>query len=366
MFARITALTSVLAVALLAAPARAQDSDDTIRQKDGKTTVGKIQSEDYGGVAIEVKKAVLTISWKSIQAVQYGASPEFTRAMETLASGNLDDSKSQLEELKKDPKLRPPLRQQVLYHLASTNQRLGKFDDAIAGYNELLKAFPKSRYLRSAGENLVTCYLDKKDADGAGKALETFLADAKTAGVEANVQSELGLLKGRVLEAQQKIPEAKAQYEAVAKAAGIAPAAVLESELGVARCLHLSGDAASIAKAEEQYRKLVKEDAPNSVLAGAWNGIGDITKVAAVNAKSVDKMLDALFAYLRGVVQYAPLRGEPTTEYERALAGAAECFKFVSDLETNKEKKKLYLDRSNERLAQLKKEFPSSPFLKGR
>jgi tetratricopeptide (TPR) repeat protein len=361
MISRFPALAATLAVVMLAAPALAQEADDTVRMKDGKSQTGKIQSEDYSGVSLQViKGSALTIQWNKIQSVQYGGAPEFTKAMETLASGNLEDAKGQLEELKKDAKLRAPLRQQVLFHLANTNQRLGKLDDAVAGYNELLKAFPKSRFLRAAGENLVTCFLDKGDADGAGKALDGFLADAKAAGVEAGFQSELGLLKGRVLEAQKKYAEAKAQYEAVAKAAGVAPTVGLESQLGLARCLQASGDT---AKADEQFRALVKQDAPNNVLAGAWNGIGDIAEADAYKSKNIDKMLDALFAYLRGVVQYPPARGEPTMEYERALAGASTCFKFVADLESNKDKKKLYNDRAKERADQLRREYPSSPYL---
>jgi hypothetical protein len=122
------------------------------------------------------------------------------------------------------------------------------------------------------------------------------------------------------------------------------------------------------SEAEAMYRKLVGEDAPNLILAGAWNGLADLLKEEARKGKDgkgdQEKVLDALYAYLRGVVQYAPVPGESTDEYERALAGSRDCFKFMSDLETKQELKKLYKDRSVERGEVLKKEYPNSPYVK--
>ena len=73
----------------------------------------------------------------------------------------------------------------------------------------------------------------------------------------------------------------------------------------------------------------------------------------------------ALFAYLRSSVQYLPLPGEPTREYERALAGSARCFQYVADLEQKPERKELYTSRSRARIEQLRREYPESEFLSG-
>ena len=67
--------------------------------------------------------------------------------------------------------------------------------------------------------------------------------------------------------------------------------------------------------------------------------------------------------YLRGFVQYGPVPGESTSEYERALAGSAECFDLLSQVEGNKEIKARYARSRDERRAQLQKEFPNSPYL---
>jgi uncharacterized protein (DUF1499 family) len=66
------------------------------------------------------------------------------------------------------------------------------------------------------------------------------------------------------------------------------------------------------------------------------------------------------------VVQYVPARGEPTAEYERALASSSQCFKFIADLEQKADRKRSFLDRSQQRMEQLRKEFPSSPYLSGK
>ena len=52
-----------------------------------------------------------------------------------------------------------------------------------------------------------------------------------------------------------------------------------------------------------------------------------------------------------------------TGEYERAIAGSAATFKALADLESDAAKKKSFADRAAQRLNQLKKEFPNSPWL---
>ena len=63
-------------------------------------------------------------------------------------------------------------------------------------------------------------------------------------------------------------------------------------------------------------------------------------------------------------MQYKPLLGESTEEYERSLDGAATCSQYLSELEQNTERKKLHRDRNRELLEQLELEYPGSSFLK--
>jgi tetratricopeptide (TPR) repeat protein len=360
-------LTGALLSFALTAPALAQDATkDNVPLKDGKTESGKIKSEDYGGLVID-NKGDKTILWPDIRAdgITYAGSPAFQSAKEQFESGKLDEALAAFEELKGDKKLRPVLMQHTLYYYSFIKQRQGKFDDALAGYKELLTQFPKSRYLLEVGEHMVQAYISKKDVAGASKALDQLSGDAMTAGVEPGFSSAINVLKGRVLEEQKKWSEAQAAYAIAEKAAGVSPTVVAQAVLGQARCLVALGKK---PEAEAMYRKLTTQDGPSVVMSGAWNGLGDLIIEETLKAPKPDpeKILDGLYCYLRGVVQYSPLPGEPTNEYERALAGSSKAFDYLAQLDAKPENKQLYKQRAQERINQLRKEFPNSPYLQGK
>jgi hypothetical protein len=80
-------------------------------------------------------------------------------------------------------------------------------------------------------------------------------------------------------------------------------------------------------------------------------------------ARDADQITEALYAYLRGVVQYVPAVGEPQDQYERALAGSARCFKHLAELETNKDRKTYYESQFTNQAERLRKLFPNSKYL---
>ncbi len=355
------ALALAATASLFAASARAQEKEkDSIQFKDGKTETGLIKGEDYGGITFNPSKGpARTVEWKEVapNGVTYGGSAEFSSAKDAYDGGKFADALPKFEELLGDAKLRAVIKQNSEYFVATIFQRGGEFDKAIDAYKKLVADFPKSRWLMEVGEGLVACHMAKKDAASAGKALDELSAAATTAGVEASFNSAVNVLKGRLFEEQKKFPEAQAAYGVVAKAAGISQAIAQQARLGEARCM-----VALNKKTEAQtvFQALTKEDAPNTVLAGAWNGLADLyVEEARAKQNDADKLMDALFCYLRGVVQYAPLPGDPQTEYKRSMKGSAEVFRFISQVEKNAERKKLYLDRANERDLQFKKEFPN-------
>lgn len=344
-------------ILLLGASAFAQDKD-TIQLKDGKSDTGLVKSEDYSGLAWTPSKGPgRNIEWKEIKAdgIVYGSSPEFVSAKEALDAGKLPDALAKFDEMLADAKLRPVLKQNALYYAAAIHQRQGEWDKAIEGYNALTAAFPKSRWLMEVGEAIVACYVGKKDVAGAGKALDKLSTEAVTGGVDASFGSAVNVLKGRLFEEQGKFPEALAAYGVAEKASGVPAAVVQQARLGQARCFVAANRK---PEAEVMFRKLTSEDAANPVLAGAWNGLGDLARDDGAKARDAEKLLDALYYYLRGVVQYAPLPGEPMREYRRSMQGSYECFKLISDLEKNPDRKRQYAERARERMAQLQKEFP--------
>lgn len=350
---------SWIAAVVLAGTAAAQDKD-TILFKDGKSDTGLIKSEEYAGINFNpAKGAARTIEWKEVapNGITYAGSAEFQSAKDAYDGGKFADALPKLEELLDDAKLRAVLKQNAQYYLATIHQRGGEYDKAIDAYKKLVADFPKSRWLMDVGEGLVVCHMAKKDAAGAGKALDELSAAATAAGVETSFNSAINVLKGRLFEEQKKYPEAQAAYGVVAKASGVTVAISQQARLGEARCMVALKKP---AEAEPIFRALVKEDATNPVLAGAWNGLGDLAvEEARAKQNDPDKLMDALYHYLRGVVQYPPLPGESTTEYKRAMKGTAEVFRFISQVEKSPERKRLYQERANERDAQFKKEFPN-------
>ena len=351
---------ALLAAGFLATAAQAQGNKDTIAFKDGKTDTGLVKSEEYAGVSFQPEKGqARTIEWKDIapNGISYGASPEFQSAKDSFDQGKFADALAKLEDLLGDAKLRPVLKQNAQYYLATIRQRGNEFDPAIEAYKKLVADFPKSRWLMEVGEGLVACHMAKKDVAGAGKALDELSAGATTAGVEASFNSAINVLKGKLFEEQQKFAEAQAAYGVAEKATGVPTGVAQQARLGLARCMVGLNKKAD---AEAAFRKLVAEEAPSTVLAGAWNGLGDLTvEDARAHQNDADKLLDALYCYLRGVVQYSPLPGEPVSEYKRSLKGAADVCRFIGQVEKSPERKRLYQERARERDEQFKKEFPS-------
>lgn len=355
--------TSLLALPLLlgalASPAAAQDKD-TVQLKDGTTDTGLVKGEEYGGLSWQpAKGGARTILWNEIapNGITYANALEFQSARDEFDKGALPEALAKFEELLGDTKLRGVLKQNALFFTAMIHQRQGEYDKAIEGYKALVADFPKSRWLMEVGENLVLSHVAKKDVAGAGKALDELSAAATSAGVEAGFNSSVNVLKGRLFEEQGKFPEAQAAYGVVATATGVPSTVVQQARLGQARCFVALNKK---SEAEAIYRKLVAEDAPNTVLAGAWNGLGDLAlEEARKGSADAEKLMDVLLCYLRGVVQYTPAAGESRAEYKRACKASAEVFKFISQVEKNADRKRLYLQRATEREEQFKKEFPS-------
>jgi len=361
------ALSTTLVALALAVPALAQDNKDSVALKNNTTESGRIKSEDYAGVVIDAK-GEKTIAWNDIAttagSIRYANATQYDSAKDQFDQGKYPEALKAFDELKGEKGTRPPIKQNVMYYSALAQQRMGKGDEALGAYKELLTAFPKSRYLLPVGENLVTIYLAKGDAPGATKALDQLSTDASTAGVDASLSAGINVLKGRVLEDQKKFPEAQASFAVAEKATGAQPAVVQQAILGQARCAMALGDK---TKADGLFRKVVNGDGPGPVMAGAWNGLGDLLleegKKGTAGKPDADKINDALYCYLRGVVLYSPLPDESTDQYERAIFYTSECFRFLGELETKPDAKAAQRQRSQVRLEQLKREFPQSPYL---
>jgi tetratricopeptide (TPR) repeat protein len=352
-------VSSFLAVVALCAGAWAQG--DTVTLKDGKTEQGRVKSADYDGLSLEAKGQARTIEWSQVAGITYKEPPaEYDAGKEAFEGGKFDEAIAAYDKLRADTKLRSPIRQDAFYFTAAAHLAKGSWDEAIAALDATRKEFPKSRYLLEIGEGYVTAFSAKKDFAGAQKALDAMSNESIAAGVPAGFNATISLLKGRLLEDQGKLAEAAAAYGIAEKAAGVSLVVQQQARLGQGRTLLAQK---KYPEAESLFRKLTSEEAPNIVLAGAWNGIADVWLEDAKNkndTEQVEKLLDAAYAYMRGVVQYGPGPGENVREYKRALSGSVKAFQALSQVEKNKDRQEVYRRRLAERKAQLEQEFPGS------
>lgn len=350
----------VLLIGLLGSQANAQQ--DQILLKTGRDRTAKVLSEDYNGLKVSLEGGSTSIAWKDIDSIKYGNAKEYYTAVDNFVAGKVADALPLLDALAADDKLRPVLRHGVLYHLGLVHQRLGHSDQAIATYEALLKEFPKSRFLLPVATNLLAVYLTKEDAAGAARSLDATIAAARASGMDAGFQAGFGLLRGKILEEQNKISGAEQVFATTASTSDADPEVIAGAKLGLARCAARSNRA---SEAERLYREIVVQDTSNSVLAGAWNGLGDLALAEGTTKRDQDGLRHALLSYLRGVVLYVPGREGPSEETERALAGAARSFRSIGELEANAERKKLFFDRAKYCRDQLAGQYPNSRYLKG-
>lgn len=351
------AAAAALALGILLGGVHAQQ--DKVVSKDGKERTVKIESEDYDGLKLSVQGGSMTMPWKDVDSIRYGNAAKYQEAVDAFGTGGPAQALPLLEPLAADDKLRPVLRHGVLYHLGLAQKRLGDDDKSIATFEALLKDFPKSRHLITVGANVLDLYVAKGDPAGASKTLDAAL---RAAGSGAGQQAGFDFLRGRVLEEQKKYPDAERVFQGVVTAAGSDQDLALAAKLALARCAQ---HANRTNEAQTKFREIVALAAPNEVMAGAWNGLGEMALVDGTSKRSLEELRYALFAFLRGVVYYVPERGGSTEEYERSLAGSARAFRAIGELDTDPARKKLFLGRAQQRREQLAAEYPRSRHLAG-
>jgi len=350
------------AVLLAAGGLASAQSKDTVTLKNGETQEVPIKSADYDGLYFTIQKgAESKFKWAEVANVRYSGARELYVALDAAAAGKVGDADAQLDKLLADAKTRPVVRQEALFAQGMVARRAGNMEKAIGAWRTLLKDFPKSRYLVSGGANLLAALLAAGDIPGASKTFDDLNAAAKAAGLDAGAQTGIGVLRGRILFEQKKYADAQNIYGGIASAKGDNLDVIFTAKLGLGDCARMQDKAAD---AERLYREITVAEAMNTVLAGAWNGLGDLALKQGQDKRDPDKLRDAVFCYLRGVVLYGPTQEETTDEYERAMAGAARAFEALSQIESDAERKKMFIARARERRTLLEQQFPTSRWLK--
>jgi tetratricopeptide (TPR) repeat protein len=320
---------------------------DTVRLTDGRELQGLVTSQRFDRVDLSMRSGMSTsLRWNDVESIDFFAPRAFAEGLTYESMGLHDKASASFLEARDLDGLRRPLKQEVLYHLARLRAALGDKHGSLANYRALVSEFPRGRYLGQATRGLVVGLLAEGKADDARAVLDEVEPAVTANGSAERLAAEITLLRGLVMQAQSPGEKARLLFERASASAALDSSDHARAALGIARALGVEGqnDAALMG-----YRNVVEmEGAPEYVLASAWNGLADAALEQGRSGRDAERITQALFGYLRGVVLYLPERAEPRDEYRRALAGAAQCFEYLSQLATNTDDKLLNRRRAEE------------------
>ncbi|MBI5779935.1 MAG: tetratricopeptide repeat protein [Planctomycetes bacterium] len=328
---------------------------------DGKSVqddAGEITSETYNGVEIKVKgtSAVKTIKLDLIKNITYrDEQKDYLNGKQLQQDGKYPQAIESYKKALNDTRLRAIFKQHVLYNIAVCYHNAKQLDEAIQAYDEVLKAFEKTRYFKQVYFNKSECAAKKPDLE---KAL-SILDDAKVKGQDLGdkFKLEVDLRKANLLEDNKKLDEAKAIYNQLKTRAQMQPAIRDRAMIGLGR-VELAGG--NISGAEEAFNEVIEKSTDAVAKAGAYNGKGDCLMA---NPKADYKIIkNALFAYLRSKLLYPAPAGEPTMEEEKAIYNAGLCCEKLAQA-LPQEKKKVYINNAKILYLEVKQKFPGSRFV---
>lgn len=329
----VAAAVAALALAVASSPPAARGDEVVLRN--GRTEKGNVVQENYATVTVTIqiegqpRGIPFPYPWDQVDRIDYDGLPAaYERGESLLRAREFGPALEQWAQVKaKNP--RAVLRQHALYRVALCLHNLGKFDAAIAAYEELLKEFPTSRWFASGWKGMVACHLAEKSYDAAALALGRATAEAaRLRDLPPGVPLELRLLKGRLLEETGKPKEAQVEYQAVAAsaAAGLPGDPGSAARLGHARCLLALADPAG---AERLFREVAERAGASVLLTQAHNGLGACHYARAQADPSLAAWKRALFDYLHGVTLCNPNSEEGAEESAEAFFQAAKCLERI-------------------------------------
>jgi len=317
---------------------------------------GDISNETYNGVEIKVKGGpVITVKLDAIKAITYRDEPrDYINAKQLQESGKYTQAVESYKKALNDTRLRAIFKQHILYNIAVCYHNAKQFDEAMTAYDEVLKAFEKTRYFKQVDFNKSDCAAKKPDLATALGILDE--AKVKGRDIGEKFLLEVDLRKANLLEDSKKPDEAKAIYNQLKTKAAMQPAILYRALIGLGR-VELAGGEPS--RAEDAFNEVIAKSDDAVAKAGAYNGKGDCLMA---NPKADYKTIkNALFAYLRSKLLYPAPAGEPTIEEEKAIYNAGvSCEKLAQALP--QEKKKVYINNAKLLYLELKQKFPGSRF----
>ncbi|MFO0985191.1 MAG: hypothetical protein U1E76_26260 [Planctomycetota bacterium] len=355
-----TARLVTLFIAALAVPAFAQKETDLVKLKTGEQKRGVIQAEDFRNVKVANEE----IPWSKVESVTYADQPaELGKAESAEAAGEFAEAAQLLAPLAEpNAKAKPVFKQQAVIALARIQLRQGQAADAVKTATRYIDTFGAARGLREALSVIVQGSLAEGKKDDAKAALAKIKGDVKAK--HPGAAHWVTLAEADLARATNDLATAKTAYDQVENNRTAEVDAPLREQAGLGNAQVLSAQNRA-ADAETKFRELSQKAESEPVFIAAWNGLGDLARKKADAEQGMDSAYEALFAYLRGVVLYAPGPSEPAEPREEALFGAADSFRLLATREQKDEEARTrHALRAKDLFSSLLREFPSSAHAK--
>lgn len=346
-------------VASFAASAFAQ-SDKIFIVGQEKAVAATIEDETLSEVKYKQGALSTQQPWEKVSRVEYGAgNSQFAKAEDNLRKGDFPAAQTILEAIKVEREIFNPRK---LYMLGKCLEGQGKFKDAEAKFNELVSKYEKSLYTKLAIRSLVEAQIKTGNFAGAVSTADKGTQVAQS--VKNNVLAvEFRLIKGSVLEAQNKGAEAEAEYRGVAGASDAGRIAKL-GECGIARIAAKTGD---VDKVKSIVDPIIKTNDP-VLLPAAYTAMGEallsrgVQDAAKGGAERIREA--AVENFLRVIVQCPPAPNESQDDLERSMFGYATAAKRLSEIEKAKEQVEFWKGQVSQHCKEFLQRFPNSRFRK--
>lgn len=352
-------LIAPLLLLILTAALRA----DTIVLRDGKELTGvNVESEDFTKVAYRRGSAAQTVPSADVRSITYSrTSPEYVSGMASLDAGENLAAAEQLVTAADNEKLGEHIRAAALIEACDALLANNNFKDAIVYYDQLLTEHPNTRHLGRAlhGRGRALFFDGRVD-----EALTAFgklksEAEAKALGQRWALEAEFYTIWAN--EARDPSKDYVPQYQALrTKAAAVDSGLANRCALNMGRASLRKQD---LARAESMFQEIIDKrlDSEDDVVAGAFNGRGEVSFARAIAAtkspdtleRALDEFREARLDFLRVYVSYKGV----AREQPKALFMAGQSFLNIGTLD-KEEGEAQYHGRVL--LSRLRADFPNS------
>ncbi|MFN0207119.1 MAG: hypothetical protein ACKVS6_12520 [Planctomycetota bacterium] len=353
-----TILAAGFAAAFFSASAFAQ-ADKVLKIGTDKPISIEIIEETLTDIGYKQGPATSRMPWDQVARVDYGGSEanQFQKAEDQIAKGEAAAAIALLEPMKPSREIFVPRR---LYLLGRAQDAQSKFKEAEDKYNELVSKFEKSVYTKRAIRSLAEVQIKNKNFAGAQATADKGISIANNVKSPA-VALEFRFLKASILEAQDKLPEAEAEYKAVAGSSEAGRSGKL-AECGVARIIAKKGDVDRVKAATDP---ILKSNDP-TLLAAAYTAMGDALLTKGITEPNAERIRDAAVEnYLRVIVQCPPSGADSQEDLERSMLGYAKACKKLAELDAKKkDEAEFWKKEVQQYVREFAERFPNSRYLK--